>query len=560
MILEELHLLSKFKNLDTSKPYNFTSQNRVTVLIGNNGSGKSNLLEAISSAFALMYDPSHEPEFSFNLKYSIGDNKVVVNYNNDNEDLNIFNNGHPITHSERFSLLPFSVISTYSGEELRIWDKYYFKFYDKYVKDIITTRGTIAENQPMIFINKYHWNIALLTMIVSELPINDILNDLEVERIELLFNEKNLFEFTAKNPNEVTGFAMTLFDNRENLTVDKFKEIIFDTHTTLYKKLVVAHLPKEDSYRLIDKLELHFTNGISTKDLSEGEKKQILIKFITRILAESNSLVLFDEPDSQIHIVKKELLKNLLYDEDLKPHVNCVLTTHSPTLTQCFENENVVMLDKGKLVSKDKQEIIEELTHDFWSKQKQNIFLSSNNDILLVEGKFDIIIIEEAVKKINETKYESLKGIEFIPTGGASGLRLFLDKFSPKDNQKVIGILDYDIAGKTEIKEILTVEEQKEIDKNDFVKIEKLKNTYLLKLPKLDRITNDQYEIEDYFPTQKLIEISKKQIDTFKVLKDFTLKKDTVKRKLIEEVESYVKDDFIDFKELLDLIIEIKGS
>ena len=559
MRIQQLHIQSDFKNLDTTQAFDFKEQNGITVVIGNNGSGKSNLLEAISSVFAGIFNNKHKTEFSYLLEYIVNDFEISINYNDQNNKFT-FSVNNKVVKSLNQNQLPTMVISAYSGEELRMWNKYYFDFYDTYNKRIVTSKGTVDENQQMVFINKYHWNIALLTMVISDLPITDILGNVEVENIELEFNVKNVKDFNNKNPNEVTRLAETLFQNQTDLTINKFKDIIFDTHLLLYKKLVVAHLPREDSYRLINKLVLNFTVGTSTEDLSEGEKKQILIKFITRILATPESLVLLDEPDSQIHIVKKEILKNLLYDTDSNPHVNCVLTTHSPTLTQCFDNDNVVMLDNGKMVSKDKQEIIEELTDEFWSKQQQNVFLSSNNDILLVEGKFDMIIIDEAIKKINEAKYEPLKDVEYIPTGGASGLRLFIDKFSPKDNQKVIGILDYDIAGKTEIKEVLTEEEQKELDKNDFVKIENLKNTFLLKLPKLDRITNSQYEIEDYFPTAKLIEISKKQIDTFKVLKDFTLKKDTVKRKLVEDVESYLKADFNDFRKLLDLLIDIKSK
>ena len=59
-----------------------------------------------------------------------------------------------------------------------------------------------------------------------------------------------------------------------------------------------------------------------------------------------------------------------------------------------------------------------------------------------------------------------------------------------------------------------------------------IKNTFLIKLPKLPHISNEQYEIEDYFPLEKMIEIAKIQIDTFKVLKDFSIKKDIVKKEL----------------------------
>ena len=80
-----------------------------------------------------------------------------------------------------------------------------------------------------------------------------------------------------------------------------------------------------------------------------------------------------------------------------------------------------------------------------------------------------------------------------------------------------------------------------------------------MKLPKLSRINNIQFEIEDFFPLAKLTNISKNRIDTFKVLKDFTLKKDTVKKQLALECETYTPADYEDFKEILELIYKIKN-
>jgi len=559
MRLEKLHIKSKFKNLATSKLFDFTAQNGISVIIGNNGSGKSNLLEAISSVFAGLYDKKYATEFSYALAYQIDGASVQIDYKKSTKAFVYKVQGVAQKELSK-DQLPSMVISAYSGEELRMWRKYYYAFYDAYTKGIITSKETVDDNLLMVFLNKYHWNIALLTMLVSDLEVDDILGDVQVTSIEIGFHKKNVEAFNDKNPNKVTIFAKALYDHQGKLDVDTFKGIVFDTHALLFQKLVVAHLPKEESYRLINSLELKFSDGTSTEDLSEGQKKQIIVKFITRILADQNALVLLDEPDSQIHVTKKEVLKDLLYDDEKQPYVNCLLTTHSPTLTQCFANEHVMMLDDGQLVAKEKQEIIEALTHDFWSKQKQNVFLSSNDDILLVEGKLDIQFIKEAISKLDHTKYQALESLEYIPTGGASGLRLFIDKFNPKDSQKVIAILDADDAGCKEVKEILSEKNQDDLKRDGLVKVESLENTYLLMLPKLERIANNQYEIEDYFPTETLKKIAKEQIDTFKVLKDFSLKKDYIKRALSKAAEGYEKEAFDDFKVLLDKILEIKND
>ena len=83
-----------------------------------------------------------------------------------------------------------------------------------------------------------------------------------------------------------------------------------------------------------------------------------------------------------------------------------------------------------------------------------------------------------------------------------------------------------------------------------------------MKLPRPSTITSDQYEIEDYLPRKRFLEISDDLIKTFKSLKGFNLKKDTMKKKLASKCEkgNYVKDDFLEFKKLFDLILEIKAT
>jgi len=53
MKLKSLYI-ENYKNLDTFT-LDFSNNDELTVLIGNNGSGKSNILEAISSIFTALY-------------------------------------------------------------------------------------------------------------------------------------------------------------------------------------------------------------------------------------------------------------------------------------------------------------------------------------------------------------------------------------------------------------------------------------------------------------------------------------------------------------------------
>lgn len=572
MRLKKLHIKEKgFKNLKNIE-INFEQANGITVLIGNNGSGKSNLLEAISNIFAHLYKKVDKlkPDFNYELTYKIEQFEIFIDFTDDEYTFKINDIDATLLEDKH---LPTQVIANYSGEESRLWEKYYKPFYDDYTSSLKSSSRSDTK-QPLLFINKYYWNIALLTFFFydfeGETPNEDVkefcTETLKIEKIEKIVLEFDTRQISKWQTNTIKSFVETINpDNEKNkeYSFEEFKAlisgIIGNDQRYLFNLFSGAFMPKDS--KLITKIELLYGDNLSAVGLSEGEKKLILIQSILETLSEANTLILFDEPDSHIHISRKSELKKLLEKYSSRDNV---LTTHSPTLAHSFDLNNINMLSQSngsvKIVDKEKQKIISELTNDIWSYQEQNIILNSRNDLFLVEGKSDIVFIKEALKKLDDEKYRELENVEFIPTGGASGLRMFIDKFTARDNQNIIAILDNDKAGKEEVKEILTDAYQTKLKDDGFVKIEEFKNTYLLKLPRLERITDSQFEIEDYFPLNKLIDISKKQIDTFKVLKNFTLKKEMVKRKLSAECKDYNKNDFNDFKKLFDLIMKIKDN
>lgn len=77
--------------------------------------------------------------------------------------------------------------------------------------------------------------------------------------------------------------------------------------------------------KLIESIDISL-NGYSFNDLSEGEKKLILIECIIKVLGDEHSLVLLDEPDAHTHIaMKKDILKLISEFEG-----QTIMTTHSP--------------------------------------------------------------------------------------------------------------------------------------------------------------------------------------------------------------------------------------
>lgn len=551
--------INGFKNLNDFE-LDFTTNQGLTVLIGNNGSGKSNILEAISSIFASLYDSKRKPGFDYEIDYLINDRSISLKYKKGKKLFKV--DGVLEAPRSFFSLsdnLPSQIIASYSGEETRLWEDYYHNFYDEYVNKIIRKKLQSIPIQPLLYINKYYWNIALLTFLYSDLKnLNDfcknVLNIKKLNRIIFHFNTKDIVGYKA---NPVVNFVKRINPKNEEkvgLTLNQLKRRFDVFEKEFFMNMAAAYMPKDS--KLITDITIKFNSNWTTASLSEGEKKFILMKLILEVLSDENSLILLDEPDSHIHVSRKKDLSDLF--EEYKNREN-VITTHSPTLAHCFDDKYIAMLsvDEGnsvKVEDKEKQHIISELTNDIWNYQEQNIFLSSNKDLLLVEGKTDIIFIKTALAKLkgDNAEYQGLD-FEFLPFGGASGLKLFVDKFTPKKGQTIIALLDRDDAGLDSLK--ATLDFKGNLKEYTTMKKDRI---YIALIPYTDGYTLTKFILEDYFGLDYLKEIIFPNSEGItSMLKDKALKNELVRRCDNDSVE---KERFEGFKNLFNLIIEIKNK
>lgn len=71
MKVDKLHIRSRFKNLENVQ-VDFDENHLMTVVVGRNGSGKSNVLEALVAIFRNL-DLGEAPPFSYELIYRLGE-------------------------------------------------------------------------------------------------------------------------------------------------------------------------------------------------------------------------------------------------------------------------------------------------------------------------------------------------------------------------------------------------------------------------------------------------------------------------------------------------------
>lgn len=574
MKLKELWI-DNFKNINELE-LDFSSKNKITVLIGNNGSGKSNILEAISSIFFLLsYGDLNSFNGKFEIKYEINEHEVLISKKTkliykirhiDNKTYKNTTNAYIIDNN----LLPNQVIALYSGEELRLWNNFYKKSYLEYSKGIRFNQIEIEENQKMLYVNKYYWDIALLTMFASSIKVDDIISIKKLSSIKISFNKKTLEKFIKSNPNRVTDINNKLSQDKNEIEVDldEFNDLVeYESHKRLFNILAASYLPESIDDKIISKIELVFEDGLSTKDLSEGEKKKILIKLVTNILGDQDSLLLLDEPDSYLHVANKSQVKDLISEND---QLEVILTTHSPTLTHVFDDRHIIMINNGKNENKNKQEIFSYISNGIWNYQEQSIFLSSmKNVILLVEGKHDQIHIKEAFSRY-ASEYNTLS-FDIFQMNGESNIKHMLlgliNNGVDFNDKKIIAIFDNDKAGKDSFKNNFKAIQDKNykrlVDNNG-----NESNTFFgLLLPKKENFAND-FTIENMYTGEKFKNAMNKtfqrRIDSifFENFVDDISKqiKEDAKNQLADDCTTFDNTDFNHFKKLFDLIIDIKDN
>ncbi len=126
-------------------------------LIGENGSGKSNLLETISLIYGKLYNIANIVNIGkFRICYNLDETDYTYgNIDEDNNDIELDANPK----------LPSSVISCYSGEDMRMWSSVYKSYYTDFFNKAIQGGSYIPK---ILYINKYSWKIALISLLYSE--------------------------------------------------------------------------------------------------------------------------------------------------------------------------------------------------------------------------------------------------------------------------------------------------------------------------------------------------------------------------------------------------------
>ena len=421
--------IKKFKNLEDFDCV-FPESN-ISAFIGNNGSGKSNLLEAITEAFSYAKNRTTDkapwiiptPDlYECRIQYEY-DHQVYL-LECDQSDVSISYNGKRLNKLGMAAVLPETIMLYYAGETRRQSIKAQRTFDDAYVRKLkATSNDTFPGFKYLDYYSLRDLPLLLITAYAYQGEYyNKLLNLLNCSEIQPHVS------FQLRNPTRSKGSADTYWNARGfvksfldgcrrfvSSTVDQPDHYImsFDDISPIKalasnESELFAKLKAIQNAGYFQRILLSFTHKSGAEfyfdELSEGEKQLSLLLLLTSFTAKNSILYLFDEFDAYLHLNWQRALSKLLNEVDINGHI--IFSTHSPATVSGMQKKNVFIMTDGKVgpapsetYNRSLDEIMEE--HMLVSmRPTEYVDLEQEFRNAVVHGRKDLA--EEALIKIRE--------------------------------------------------------------------------------------------------------------------------------------------------------------
>ncbi len=315
-------------------------------------------------------------------------------------------------------------------------DNFNFKLYENIRIDNVSSGNAVFNNEIAKKIYEYY-----RIEHDNDIRINDLLCLIEIED-----NPSKYEEFRSQFGNSKFDFSIV----KMRTPKDKAK-ILFKFLWSVYYRALNKHMAKQYEYGSIansshDWLSIDFftyMNPSVIENLSEGQKKFLILTLIFKVLADENSLILLDEVD--VHLDSK--LKSMIFKMIKECKGQVILTTHDPVMVSNMPPENVFMLENGKI--SENQSLARALAETDNCNMLDALGMQGKPYIVISEGPSDEKIIKKAIEQLGYDDY--FRDVFFLNSGGTGNTEHFFEntliKFRKNLIKKVLFIYDRDEAG-----------------------------------------------------------------------------------------------------------------
>ncbi|ELV8640433.1 AAA family ATPase [Vibrio vulnificus] len=408
MKIDYLHIRNGFKNVEDLE-IDFDNKQLLTVLIGRNGSGKSNVIEALVRIFRAL-DLGDEPApFSYKLRYSLGsssDRLIEVEASPEygstpiqqhKIQVSILDESGQYSLPESISLskvtrdkegnsdyLPKHLFAYYSGPSDRLEDLFKphrTKFYNQLLKNQVKIEDEV---RPLFYAKPFHSQFVLLAFFLNQQKgvgrefLEDQLGIESFHSAHFVFrrpewgknNKKDLFwgargvvrDFLSRILPHSLGAIKAVREEETTLTGKGVNnEFVHLFLPDLYSlKKVAQGLGAKNFFKMLEStllsdllssvhIKVRLKNGevVSFSELSEGEQQLLTVLGLLEFTVEEDSLFLLDEPDTHLNPAWAAKYHSFLkrFIPD-KRFCHILMVTHHPLAIAELNKEQIQVLRK----------------------------------------------------------------------------------------------------------------------------------------------------------------------------------------------------------------------
>lgn len=410
MKVDFLKIRDGFKNIHNLE-IDFDDKELLTVLIGRNGSGKSNVIEALVRVFRALDLGEELAPFSYKLIYSLGaDNEKRIEIDASPDYGTTPHQQHKIkvsikqadnTYSKPETValskvkrdkngaseyLPQHLFAYYSGPSDRLEDLFKphrTKFYNQLLKNKVKIEDEV---RPLFYAKPFHSQFVLLAFFLNQQHgvgrefLAEQLGIKDFHSVHFVFrrpewgknNKKDIFwgargvvrEFLDRLLPYSYGPVKSTREEATSLTgkgVDNEFVHLFLPDIYGLKKVAKGLKPK-DFFKMLEstllselidsvniKVKLHNDEVVSFSELSEGEQQLLTVLGLLEFTVEDDSLFLLDEPDT--HLNPAWAAKYHTFLKRFIPNqkfCHILMVTHHPLAIAELDKEQIQVIRNNK--------------------------------------------------------------------------------------------------------------------------------------------------------------------------------------------------------------------
>lgn len=436
--------ISNYKNLNKFS-LTFDGNSFIDIFVGKNGSGKSNLFEALIEIFRHLYEFDKTSEslgFEYEIEYLMNESSYKIQW----EDKQLRVNGDE-RKSINKSILPDNVLIYYSGHNKTVTELVN-SYQDKFSKRI--KKADFDESRRFIGIGAEYKGLLLAILLLQDndckarqfvcktLGIQSDISGVKLVLKRPVFAKKN-FEIEGFDTTThfwgTAGITKGFLSQLQECIKNEFKHSDIyhsasDTYSIEINRELYQSVFKDcettEQFRLFDNLKtlemleeisapVVLENGVNAdiSQFSDGQFQSVYINSIIELFKDRNCITLLDEPDAFLHPEwQYKFLEQVFEITDTTANNNHVLmSSHSAVTLIPHDRKKIKFFDikdnHTNCYDLPKSIAINKLSSALIRYSEQDQLLSiintiqiENKPVLFTEGSTDPIILKEAWYKL----------------------------------------------------------------------------------------------------------------------------------------------------------------